>query len=277
MYLIAAGLVASIVFLTSVWTQNLVASVYQDTKKPINLIENILGKNSDRSLIDRRYIVNGQPLVGKLTQSHQSPLQILKALFIYWDQTHPENKTADEIQQLVDRLNKPIASRGDNWSLFANLLLLKHPRQKSIEPHSDRFIVLSMQLDPNQLTDVWTFRIPDGVNPLAMFNLPGNQAPPVPDSPIVPVKGSNRAWSISERTDLGSTHLEIYEGAGSIEQYRHHFVGTLSEIGYRLDEDIQLGKEKYWLMFSNRQGQIDVSISESANTGSIIAVVQLRN
>lgn len=256
--------------------QSATAKVYSIVGAPVTSAVSLSGQK-DRPAGNRRYVINGQPVLGRLSYSKASPAAVLKELAAVESRRDAEAAARggeDAVAEIRRAMNRPLEVAEKDWGLFAKLNLLPGP-----DPASTKlpYLVFALRSGAQDLTDVWTFEFPSGSNPLAVFNAPGEEAPRTPGAGIEPYPNSTRAWSMSEFTDIGAAHLEIYAGAGSVEGHRRHFLDALAADGYDLYRDTPTTDGASLLQFSRSGTEVDILISRSKKFGgSTTDVVQTR-
>ncbi len=267
------------------------ATIYSTIQRYTDLIQDKLGSYQKHPVSQRKYVINGQILNGELGSTKLTAAQVVENLA----QDDPNQLFAGQalIEQIVLQIQqgttRPITLVTENWGLYAKVSpyqdvqqkLRRHLNNEDInEPgkpveSSKQTIVFALNKPQDMGANVWTFHLPDSTAVLELLKALNEQAPATAKT-ITPYPGAYRAWSLSEYTGIGETHLEIYSSEGSIISHARHFKQTLTQSGYQLNNAIVDDDSHQTLMFSGPQGLVDIMISTDATVGQVMDTIQIR-
>ena len=247
-----------------------VASVYQ--QQPLSesvtaAIDQLLFEHSGG---DRQYLLNGHRLEGRLAHSEATPGELLASLISSWESANKQ-ASADS-KGFAANLNKPLHSAADNWAMFANLNLFPSANIGNKPILNEKFIVFAMQASAKSSTDVWTYHIPQTLNPLELFRSPQSA------STFTPYPGSTLRWSMVEATDSYESELYIMQSKSGVQQQLAHYLSSFRKQGYQLDQAPRTDNStNAQILLSKNGGLVSVTMNPiSLSNPSLLCIVQIK-
>jgi hypothetical protein len=250
--------------------QQSVASVYQQQALSESVTAAIDQLLIERPGGDRQYMLNGHRLAGRLAHSKATPRELLAHLMANWESANKQGSTIRT--RSADNLRKPLHSAADNWAMFANLKLFPNQNAGNSPFLQDKYIVFAMLASDDSMTDVWTYHIPQELDPLTLFRRPESA------STFPPYPGSIMRWSMVEATDSYESELYIMQAQSGVQQQSKHYLNSFREQGYRLDQVPGTeSNSNAQLLLSKNGGSVSITIKPtSLNNPTLLCIVQIK-